>query len=537
MSNRIIVPVVFSALAVLAGCGGGTSVPAPVPPPSGNFSNADLNGTYTFSVAGANVNGVFAMAGTFVACGCSGGTISSGTVDLNDPSGPAAASTIGSNSTYQVTADGRGIARLFITMTGNITQEIDLDFVLTSSSHGLVSRFDGLGTGSGTIDLQPAAVTQNTLTATPYAFFLSGGDNNNAAFSTVGAFTLGSSGAITTGVEDFNENGTPSTQLALSSGSFTVGSGTNPGSATLTTTFGSFGFSVYAIDAKHFKVIENDGQAVLVGDVFAQTNTTIPAGNLVFTMSGLDSTNDIFVTLGVMASDGASLITSGSEDVNDAGLVDNGTNPATPSAFTGSFSSSSSGGGRYLFTMSNFVGGTQFAAYPSSGGLLMLEVDGVNAGVTAGVAVKQQAGATVNASQGYGLNMTGEDTSNVINFDEIAEFTTTSTGMTGLIDVNDANLFTASMNGTYSVGADGFGSAGFNNGGFAGMFFYAVDDSTALLISTDSTQAALGSFVMQTPGASGANSSLARAAASMPMLRVLPHVASQKNRMRATTAH
>ena len=190
LSNRTILPVVFSALAFLAGCGGGSSVPIPVPPPSGSFSNSDLNGTYTFSVAGANSVGVFAMAGTFVACGCSGGTIASGTVDLNDPTGPAALSTIGSNSTYQITPDGRGLARLFITMTGNVTQEIDLDFVLASSSHGLVIRYDGNGTGSGSIDLQTAAVAQSTLTATPYAFSLSGADNSNFPLSAVGALSI-----------------------------------------------------------------------------------------------------------------------------------------------------------------------------------------------------------------------------------------------------------------------------------------------------------------------------------------------------------
>jgi hypothetical protein len=531
LSNRIILPIFFSTLAILAGCGSGGGNPVPQPPPSGSFSNTDLNGFYTFSVAGANVSGVFAMAGTLVACGCSAGTITSGTVDLLDPTGPAVASPIGNNSTYSITPDGRGTARLFIDI-GGFLDEIDLDFVLTSSSHGLVIRFDGNGTGSGSIDLSPADVAQGSLTATPYAFFLSGGDLSNFPLSTVGAFSLNSSGAISTGVEDFNHDGTASTQLVLS-GSLTVGTGTDPGTAILITTFGTFQFSVYSIDANHLKLIENDGQAVLVGDVLAQPSTTVPAGNLVFTMSGLDSNSDLFATLGIMTSDGASQISNGVVDVNDAGLVDNGSNPATPYAFDGSFSAT--GGGRYLFTMNTFVGGSLFAAYPSSGGLLMLEVDGgLNAGVTGGVAVKQQPGATVNAAQGYGLNLTGEDVPNFINFDEIAEFTTTSTGMQGLVDANDAGgLFTTRMNGTYSVGTDGFGSATFNPGGFAGMFFYAVDDSTALLISTDSTQAALGSFEMQTPSASAAKSSAMRAA-SMPMLRVIPHSTSQKNRSRGS---
>ncbi len=55
-----------------------------------------------------------------------------------------------------------------------------------------------------------------------------------------------------------------------------------------------------------------------------------------------------------MLSDGASLLTDGAEDVNDAGLVDNGTSPAAPFAFNGSFSST--GGGRFQVSLTNYVG-------------------------------------------------------------------------------------------------------------------------------------------------------------------------------------
>src|SRR4051812_38315760 len=267
LHKRFILPVILSSLAVLAGCGGGgNNVKPPTPPPSGAFSNSNFNGTYTFSVAGSNTAGIFTMAGTLVACGCTQGTISSGVVDVNDPTGPAVGATIGNNSTYDITSDGRGSARLFITPSGGAAFEIDINFVLSSSSHGLVIRYDGNGTGSGTIDLQPSVISQNSLAATPYAFFLSGADTSNNPLATVGALTLNSAGTITTGVEDFNYFPTISTQLPLS-GSVTVDSATTPGSATLNTTFGTFTFSVYSIDSNHLKLIENDGQAVLVGDL------------------------------------------------------------------------------------------------------------------------------------------------------------------------------------------------------------------------------------------------------------------------------
>jgi len=497
--SRVFVPVVFSALAILAGCSG-NSTSKPTPPPSGGFTNTSLNGTYTFSVAGQDGAGIFGMAGSFVACGCSQGTIASGDVDLANPTGPTPGS-IGGNSTYQITSDGRGTARLFITTTANVTlPEIDLDFVLTSSSHGLVIRIDGSGTGSGSIDLQPNAVAQTSLDATPYAFFLSGGDLGNLPLSTVGALTVDSTGTITTGVEDFNHNASAFTQLALS-GSVTVGSGTLPGQAVLTTSFGTFTFSVYTVDATHLKLIEIDGQAVLVGDLLTQPTSSVPAGTLVFNMSGLNPT-DLFVTVGVMTSDGNGLITNGSEDVNDAGIVDNNTNPATPFTFNGSFAST--GGGRFQFTLTNYVGGSLFAAYPSSGGLLMLEIDsGVNAGVTGGMALRQQSGATVSASQGYGLNLTGEDVSGPAEIDQVAEFKTTSTTMTGIVDQND-NFFatTGNLNGTYSI-SGGFGFASFTTG-LPNLFFYPVDSSTALFITADPTVAALGSFQVQSAPASAA---------------------------------
>jgi hypothetical protein len=524
LRTRLILPAILSSLAVLAGCGSGTSNPVVTPPPSGTFSNSNFNGTYTFSVAGVDGSGIFSMAGSLVACGCSQGTISSGTVDVLDPATPTSGAAIGSNSVYSISADGRGSARLFYTPVGGSVSEIDVDFVLSSSSHGLVTRFDSSGTGSGTIDLQPSAVTQSSLAATPYAFMISGADNTNKSLATVGALTLNSSGTITAGIEDFNFSGTPTTKLPLS-GSVTVGSGTSPGNATLTTTFGTFTFDVYAIDANHLKVIESDGKAVFVGDLLSQATASVPAGNLVFTMSGLDNLGHIFATGGLMVSDGASLITSGSEDVNDAGIVDNGT--TTPLAFTGSFSDS--GGGRFELDLSNYVGGSVFAAYPSSGGLLMLEMDTLNGGVTGGVATTQATGATVAASQGYGLNLSGEDVSSGGEVDEIAEFKTTSTGITGIVDQNDGGTSTGNMTGTYSLGSGGLGSATFTQGGFQSMFFYSVDNSLALFISTDPTQAALGSFELQTTPTNNAHLSVGRAG-TLPMPLVLPRMrAGSKN--------
>jgi hypothetical protein len=537
LRNRLVLPIILFALAVLVGCGSSTN--STTPPPSGAFSNTNFKGTYTFSVAGEDVGSGsgsnFAMAGSLTACGCTAGTISGGTVDLVDNTGTAPAAAIASSSTYSISKDGRGFAKLLITPTGGTQFEVDVDFVLTSSSHGLISRFDGNGTGSGTIDLQ-STVAPATLANLPFAFILSG-VRGTSPLSTVGAFTLDSSGTIiSTGITDINYNAALYTEQPLT-GSVTVGSGTAPGSATLaTTSFGSLSFDVYTVDATHLKIIENDGVAILVGDVFSQPSASIPQGNLVFTMSGLDLSGSLFATGGLMASNGVSTIPSGSEDVNDGGAVDNNTNPAVPYSFSGNFSASPAASGRFAVNLTGFVGGSAFAAYPSSGGILMLEIDTTaagaganNAGITSGVALVQTAGATVAASQGFGLNNTGEDVFNVTEVDEIAEFkTTSSSGVTGLLDENDFGfaLGTSNVNGTYAVNSNGTGSATVSSS-LNEIFFYAADNSTVLFISVDPSQAALGSFQAQTTPTDAAQSAAAQPRA-LPMLRVIPHSRSAK---------
>ena len=505
LRNRLVLPIILSSLAVLAGCGSSTK--NPTPPPAGAYSNTNLNGTYTFSVLGFDANNSeFAMAGSITACGCSAGTISGGTVDLVDNTGTDSATPLGTNSSYSITSDGRGFAKLFVAPTGIPSFEIDLDFVLTSSSHGLVTRYDGSGTGSGTIDLQ-TAVEQSGLASVPFAFSLSGTDLAGNPLAQMGAFTLDSSGNISAsganaGVADttlYNFStfiATPYADSALT-GVVQVGSGTTPGPATLATSFGTLTFDVYAVDSTHLKLIESDGLEILVGDVFTQPSATIPSGNLVFSMAGPDPGGNPFAAAGLMTSDGTSQITGGSEDLNDAGVVDFASNPVAPQSFSGTFAAT--GGGRFLVTLSTFAGGTTFAAYPSNGGLLLQEIDsGAGSGVTTGVALAQTSGASIAASQGYGLDLTGVDLANLVEFDEIAEFQTTSTGLTGLLDANDGGgLGTSNLSGTYAIGTDGVGSATLTNG-FQGMFFYPADASTALVLSTDSLVVGTGTFEAQT---------------------------------------
>jgi hypothetical protein len=517
--NAIALLLALSALAFLAACGGSSnSITNPTPPPTGGFSNSNLNGTYVFSVSGTDSTGApYAILGTFTANGAGGnnkGGITGGTFDINDDntsefsSGPIAAATINSNSSYSISVDGRGQAVLNTSISNlNIT----LDFVLSSSSHGLVTEFDGFGSGSGTIDLQTAGTSLNG----SYAFSFSGADASGNAFATVGNFAVGAGGAIT-GLEDFNDNILTYADQTLT-GTVVLGPSATP-ATTLSTPLSASAFGgpqtydVYAIDATHLKFIEMDAFATFSGDAYSQSSATISAATMPFTLLGFVGSAPAAAG-GFMVTDGQGGIT-GTEDVNNDGSAS-----SAPLSFSANYSAG--GTGRYtLSNFSGFFGGSTYAAYPSSGGLLLLEIDNTN--IMSGAAYTQSS-TSFAASQGYGLNFTGINlgggTGSAEEVDDIAEFTADSTGttVTGVVDENYAPsgspIFGQALSGTYTApDSNGRGSivatAGNNshstlNGGFA-LTFYTVDGTTFPFVETDSGQVAAGVFVEQNASASAA---------------------------------
>ncbi len=488
--NGLAVLFAFSALLFLSACG--SSSPKVVPPPSGGFTTANLDGAYVFSVSGVDSSGnFFTAAGTFTANGStSSPQITGGTIDINDPALGAFPALAVSAGPYTVTADGRGTATL-----GTSQGSIALDFVLTSSSHGFVTRFDNGGTGSGTLD-SASTVTQSQLQAS-YAFSLSGIDSTGNAFATAGSFTLDQNGNITAGVQDFNDDGIPYVQQGLT-GTVIIGTTTAPGTATLTSVFGTLTFDFYVIDSTHLKLIEKDALPILAGDAFSQTNATIPSGSLVLTLAGLD-TNGAASAGGLMTSDGAGNFTGGLEDVSDAATTSTAQVP-----FSGTYSAGGTVGGRNVLNLSGFVPAIQFAIYPSSGGVLMLETDSL--AIMTGAAFAQTSQALA-SSQGYGLNLTGSNLSAGGEVDDIAEFTATGTSLSGLIDENSSVNGPdsgRSLSGSYTVDSPATGrgeltatSSHLVNGGF-GLIFYVVDSSNVIFIESDGTgQIAVGSFGLQ----------------------------------------
>ena len=501
----------ITSIFLTVGC---SSSSLPTPNKEG-FGDGNLSGTYVISISGTDVNTTndnivpFAIVGTIAANGSGG--ITGGTVDINDPGnlGVHTGQAVSSSSSYRVGQDGRGTGTL-VTPVGSF----NIDFVLTSDNHGLITRFDSSGSGSGTLDTQGTA-SQSSLAS--LAFSLSGADSSGYTLGTVGGFTLNtSSGTITSGIQDFNDYGSSAesglTGLPLNGSVVLASSGTS-GTAQLDTSFGSFGFDVWVIDSTHLKFIENDTArtgVVLAGDAFTQ-QTSFTAGQVVFTLGGLDTSKNPFVAGGYATAAANGTLSSGLEDYNDNGI------PNTVPSFTGTCTTFVAG--RCQLALNAFTNVTatnlEFAAYPSSGGVLVLEDD--NYGLAQGAAYAQSA--TSFAAQGYGLNLSGVNTGPDGEVDDIAQFNagspdTSSTGpqnMAGILDENDLAYqlnFDRSLGGIYipDPTADGRGSISVSIpetliGGLT-LEYYVVDGSTVLFIEGDNNQVAAGTF--QSQSASGA---------------------------------
>ena len=505
MRNRFVLTLALFSFAFLMGCGGNSPRVA-VPPPSGTFSNGSLSGTYLFSSGGVDANGFFlAVTGSLQANGSGG--ITGGMIDVNSAAGVS--STPISSGTYAITADGRGTATLAANTP--LSSSITLNFVLTSSSHGLVTEFDSFATGSGTIDLQSSGALQSS-----YAFGLSGisvSGNTEVSFSMAGAFTVDGTGTITSGIADINNNGNSTGTMAFAL-TGTVAAGT-PGTASLTTPSGTFNFHVYMVNPTHLKFIETDAVPAIMGDAFTQ-QASVPAGVLTYTMQGADVAGNPLGMGGFVTSDGTSVISGGLEDYNDAGNV------ASVSGFNGSYTALS--GGRAVVTLNSFYNGANgivsptvtFAAYPTTGGIQLLEID--SAGLTGGVAFAQTA-TSFAASQGYGLNLTAFN-GRGFEEDDIAEFSVTGSTFRGLLDVNDQGSRTRadSFSGTFTTDTAiaGHGSASSNRFNYN---YYVVSGSTILALETDNNQVGVGGFELQTPPQQGAGVGVAEAHAHFMVVR------------------
>lgn len=481
--NLAAVVVISSALLILAGCGGGSSSAQLAPPPTGSFTNASLSGMYAFSVTGTNQNGFLTVAGSLQADGS--GNITSGVEDVN--SGAGVFTNVPISGTYSVSADGRGLATL-----NSSVALITIDFVIVSSQRALAIRLDNISSASGSFDKQNSGAFSAAALAGPFAFNLSGIDGNALTLQSAGLFTADGVGSLGSGLQDFNDSGSVTTALPLS-GFYTVGGSNGRGTMALTTSSGSLSFVFYIVDANHIKMIETDSAPALSGDAFRQSSGISNAsltGPFAFTLGG--GISGPFVAGGVFTSSGGGTISSGVEDLNNAGAITQNTST------TGSYSIASNGRG--TLTLANSAGTFNFVVYPTlTGGVLMMETDSTLA--SSGTAFAQSGTPSVSAISGnYGYNLSGVPSGGV-ELDSIAQLAANGAGQfTGTADFNNSGTLSRGLafTGPYTVGSNGRGTATLTSSlGGQNLAIYFVSSSRVLCVELDTGLVGVGEFDLQ----------------------------------------
>lgn len=476
----------ITVLFVLAGCAAGNKITEGQPPPpvTGTFTNASLNGSYAFLIRGSS-SGFYSIAGTLQANGS--GSITAGTVDINSPGTSTLANNVVVTGTYAVQADGRTTATLNST-AGNFI----IDFVLISNQHGLAIRFNTAATGSGAIDLQQSSAFSTAAIAGSFAFSMFGGDHNGNFETTAGAFTttnVNNSDGIQTGIQDINDNGALSVNRSLT-GAFAAPATNGRGTATLTTNVGTLNVAYYIVDSNHVIFIETDSAPVLAGNAFRQSGTAL-TGNLVLQMFG-SSGSLTFAAGAILKTDGvSSILTTSSEDINKAGTLTQNL------PISGAFSAVLNGRG--TITMPGSTGLASLVFYPTTGGILLLSVDGSS--VATGTAFAQQIATPSNSSVNgtFGFFLAGTNTAGAV--DAIASLTADGKGnFTGNLDENSAGTLgsTIPLTGTYSLASTGRGTAVLNGStGSINIIFYQADASDFIFLEADTGQVATG--IIQVP--------------------------------------
>jgi len=352
------------------------------------FSNHSLYGPYAFSYTGDDGSGFLAVAGSFVTDG--NGNITSGIEDVNSYGNSIAPANRITSGTYSVGPDGRAQA----SVTTQLGTGIVWQFALISNQHGLMIRFDSSATGSGTID-QQTAQGGFSIPVSNYSFGLAGLDATGLPLSIAGLLKADGAGNFPPGgaVEDINYNGTATNSASPDdslSGSYafdnlnpTTGRGTIQLTNTSTEFPATFLFAFYMVDATHLKLVESDALNHLAGDFFSAPNKngtysgSLFNGNYVFTTGG-ESTNGPYSSAGVFTASGASTATSGSIsaggvfDSNDSGNV------KLAQTLTSSTFNVDSNFGRTIFTLTMGTTTLNFAAYPTSTGLIPIRSPAVS---------------------------------------------------------------------------------------------------------------------------------------------------------------
>jgi hypothetical protein len=469
--KRIFAAVTIALAGFLAACGGSGSNITP-PPPTGNFSNASLDGQYAFSMSGVDLNSgaYIARIGSLAADGQ--GHITSGLEDVLDlgSGGPASMVTF-SNGTYQIQANGRGLIVLNVTGGGSLQVSVSLQ----SGTHGYLVQTDGLASTSGALELQtPLQFSANAING-KYVFDFSGisfAGTTPSVISLIGQFGADGNGNVTGGTADVNDSSfAPTGAVALTASSYqldTNGNGTNFGRGTMTLDARTFAF--YIVDATRVELLEEDSLGGTSGPAILQTGV-VPTqnsgfkGGFAFLTGGSQTTGNFGpdARVGRFTADGAGGIGTISFHENNDGNNAQLTPGSGISNTSYSIDTSHAGSGRGTFTFHNSsIGTVTYVFYLYSPTRAVIQ--DVSAGIVAdGTMVSQSAASftTASVAGNYSFSWSGVELVAPSPFDEnyVGQYVQTSgatNNIAGVVDYAQLGLNTINTNGvTLNAGISG----------------------------------------------------------------------------------
>jgi hypothetical protein len=330
--------VVLAAVAAVfaAGCSSSNNAPSTPPPVTGGFTNADLNGTYAFSMsgtdAGANFGAFIARVGSFTADG--NGHITAALEDVTD-AGSLPQLVQFTGGSYSIQSNGRGTLTL-LSSTGGLQMSI----ALNSGNAGVMIQIDLNATSSGSFTRQTPAMFTQTAVVGPYAFDISGiitGTTSAAGgpSSVVGQISTDGAGNVQGGLFDSNDAGSIlSAQVIPAGGTYQMDPANGATFGRGTISFGNSSFIFYIVDGSRLKLIEDDGEFATFGDALQQSATIATQnsgfnGDFTFVIGG----GSVLGTAGPITR-GAAFTADGNGNLGAIALDDN--NDGSHQAITGS---------------------------------------------------------------------------------------------------------------------------------------------------------------------------------------------------------
>src|SRR5580700_75131 len=454
--------------------------------------------------------------------GCGSGSVIAVSISQTPPGilAPSATAQI----TATITGTGEGVT--WSCSPGNSASTCG-SFNPSTTTTGVATTYTAPPTAVGNVSITATSLKNAAASATVnvtittsaglagnYSFYLSGWDGSTSnVYSLAGSVTVAADGSLT-GEQDFNDgSGLTSPEPGgdmITAGNLSFDPTTGLGTLNLNTNNTHLGvngtetLSLNFVNSNHALIIEADGFATSSGSFDLQTLPSTPDGGYSFTLSGAGNTGNTTFYGGVFSLSGTSL-TSGIFDENHAGSI------ALNHSFTGTLSSADSfGRGKLTGTG---IAGTIVYYIVGPEALRLIDVD--SAGTLVGSAYGQGNGNFTIGSQNSVFSVQS-NLAGVV-YSAIGEIFPAGANFTGVADVNEVGIGSGDavpISGTFTVGANGYGSLAITSGNFGDVTtfgLYAIDpnlnindpnNSTggggALVVDLDNNVAGSGVMVPQT---------------------------------------